>query len=55
LSVSHLKEPTVRSLCPSPLENLLAFGIAFLSGAMSVISIRSYLRRTLKKHGDGGC
>lgn len=40
--------------CPSPLENLAAFAIAFFSGVMSVISISSYLRRTLNDRADGG-
>lgn len=35
----------VRPLCPSPLENLAAFAIAFFTGALSVLSLSRYLRR----------
>jgi hypothetical protein len=35
----------MRPLCPSPLENLAAFAIAFFTGALSVLSLSRYLRR----------
>lgn len=43
----------MRPLCPSPLENLAAFAIAFLSGVATVVGISSYFRRTLDPHADG--
>lgn len=44
----------MRPLCPSPLESLAAFAIAFFSGVMTVVGISSYVRRTLdsRAHGD---
>jgi len=36
----------MRPPCPSPLENLAAFAIAFFSGALSVLSLRYYVHRT---------
>lgn len=43
----------MRPICPSPLENLAAFAIAFFSGVMTVVGISSYFRRTLDSHANG--
>lgn len=44
----------MRPLCPSPLENLAAFGIAFLSGALSVLSLSRYIERIRRSASDAG-
>jgi hypothetical protein len=44
----------VRPLCPSPLENLAAFAIAFLSGALSVLSLSRYVSRIRRDASDAG-
>ncbi len=40
--------------CTSPLEDLAAFAIAFFCGALSVITLSSYVRSTkeAKHHAD---
>jgi len=43
----------MRPLCPSPLENLAAFAIAFFSGVMTVVGISSYFRRTPDSRANG--
>lgn len=35
----------MRPLCPSPLESLGAFAIAFFSGALSVLGLSRYLNK----------
>jgi hypothetical protein len=42
----------MRPLCPSPLENLTAFAIAFFSGVLSVLGLSHYLHRMHKGGPD---
>lgn len=44
----------MRPLCPSPLENLAAFAIAFFSGALSVLSMSRYIHRIRRDASDAG-
>lgn len=42
----------MRPPCPSPLENLTAFAIAFLSGALSALGMSHYVRRVRRGASD---
>lgn len=38
----------MRPLCPSPMESLAAFAIAFFSGVLSVLSLAAFIKRQAK-------